>query len=73
VPVTDALYWSETVGEARTAVQMVAVNHARAQILAPHREVDPWEGLNRSAEAGAQPPRAEGTGAADSRGGGWEG
>lgn len=51
VPVTDAMYWSDVVGEARTRALMVAVNHARAQILAPHREVDPWEGLGRSPES----------------------
>jgi hypothetical protein len=42
VPVTDAAYWSDTVGEARQLATMVAVNHSRAQILAPHREMDPW-------------------------------
>lgn len=47
VPATDAMYWSDTVGEARQSAALVAFNHARAQILAPHREVDPWEGLNR--------------------------
>lgn len=47
VPVTDAAYWSDTVGEARTSASLLAFNHARAQILAPHREVDPWEGLAR--------------------------
>lgn len=48
IPVTEALYWSDIVGEARTRALMVAVNHSRAQILAPHREVDPWEGVDRS-------------------------
>jgi hypothetical protein len=51
VPVTDATYWSDTVGEARKTAPMLAVNHYRAQILAPHREVDPWSGLDRSGEA----------------------
>jgi hypothetical protein len=32
---------------------MVAINHSRAQILAPHREVDPWAGLDRAAAAEA--------------------
>ncbi|HEX5823060.1 MAG TPA: hypothetical protein VFY18_01250 [Candidatus Limnocylindrales bacterium] len=50
VPVTDATYWSDTVGEARTSAPLVAFNHHRAQILAPHREVDPWAGLDRSGE-----------------------
>ena len=31
---------------------MVAVNHARAQILAPHTDIDPWVGLDRSAGLG---------------------
>jgi hypothetical protein len=42
LPVTDATYWSDTVGEARQVATMVAINHARAQILAPYREMDPW-------------------------------
>jgi len=48
IPVTDAEYWSDRVGEARTATLVAAVNHSRAQILAPHREIDPWAGLDRS-------------------------
>lgn len=54
LPVTDATFWSDRVGEARTQAAMVAINHSRAQILAPHHEVDPWAGLNRAggAEAG---------------------
>jgi hypothetical protein len=53
IPVSDATYWSETVGEARTTAAIVAFNHRRAQILAPHREVDPWAGLDRSGETGS--------------------
>jgi hypothetical protein len=53
IPVTDAAFWSDTVGEARQVAPMVAINRHRAQILAPHREVDPWAGLDRSAGAGA--------------------
>jgi hypothetical protein len=45
VPVTDATYWSDTVGEARQTVSLLAFNQARAQVLAPFRAVDPWEGL----------------------------
>jgi hypothetical protein len=48
VPVTDATWWSESLGEPRTSAQAVAVNHSRAHILAPHRVVDPWEGLSRA-------------------------
>ena len=50
IPVTNAIYWSDRIGEARTTALVVAVNHNRAQILAPHREVDPWAGLDRSGE-----------------------
>jgi hypothetical protein len=60
LPVTDATYWSDTVGEARSTAPMVAVNHARAQILAPHREADPWAGLDRGAGASGgsgEPPQ----------------
>jgi hypothetical protein len=65
LPVTDAVYWSDRVGEARASALVVAVNHSRAQILAPHREVDPWAGLNRAreasaaAESAARPPDPE--------------
>lgn len=57
IPVTDATYWSDTIGEARQTAPMVAINHRRAQILAPHREVDPWAGLDRSGgSASPRPP-----------------
>jgi hypothetical protein len=56
IPVTDAVFWSDTVGEARTSAPMVAFNHRRAQILAPHREVDPWAGIDRSGETAPEPP-----------------
>ena len=45
IPVTDATYWSDRLGEARQSALIVAVNHKRAQILAQHQEVDPWAGL----------------------------
>lgn len=45
IPVTDATYWSDAINEARATAALVAVNHARCQILAPHHEVDPWAGL----------------------------
>jgi hypothetical protein len=62
IPITDATYWSDSVGEARASAPMVAVNHERAQILAPHREVDPWAGLDRGAAAEAgQPEPSEGS------------
>lgn len=62
LPVTDATFWSDTVGEAKQSAVMVAVNHARAQILAPHTDIDPWAGLDRSAGLGEDQvlaPRAD--------------
>ena len=57
IPITEATYWSDSIGEARATAQMVAINHHRAQILAPHREVDPWAGLDRAGggEPGSTP------------------
>ena len=51
IPVTEATYWSDVVTEARQTAMMVAVNHSRAQILAPHRELDPWVDM-RTGEGG---------------------
>ncbi len=45
LPVTEATFWSETVGEARQTVPLLAFNQARAQVLAPFRIVDPWADL----------------------------
>lgn len=42
VPVTDATYWSDQLNEPRTEAAMLAFNHARAQIMAPYQEHDPW-------------------------------
>ncbi len=42
VPVTEARFWSERLGEPITPVRMLAFNHARAQILAPYEERDMW-------------------------------
>ncbi len=56
IPVTDATYWSDSAAEARQTATMLAVNHARTQVLAPHRVVDPWAGLD--AGAAATPSRA---------------
>ncbi len=53
VPVTDAVFWSERLGEARQNAAMVAVNQARAQILAPYREVSPWPDLSGTAPSGS--------------------
>lgn len=51
VPVTDAVFWSDRLGEGRQSAAMVAVNQARAQILAPYREVDPWAGIGAAPSA----------------------
>lgn len=58
LPVTGAAFWSDVLGEARQTAELVAVNHARAQILAPHRFVDPWADLERPAETSATSPTA---------------
>jgi hypothetical protein len=36
IPVTDVTYWSDAAAEAPRTAPMVAVNHARAQILSPY-------------------------------------
>jgi hypothetical protein len=59
IPVTDATFWSDTTGEARQTASMVAINHRRAQILAPHRAVDPWAGLDRSGGAATDAPTGD--------------
>jgi hypothetical protein len=50
IPVTDATYWSDLVGKPRAVAAMIGFNHARAQILAPHHEVDPPARLDRGGE-----------------------
>lgn len=69
IPVTDATYWSDSLGEARTAAALLVVNHGLAQILAPHRELDPWAGLDSSG-AIAQ-PLGESSGEAPAEPTGW--
>lgn len=68
IPVTDATYWSDRVGEARTTAVIVAVNHTRAQIMAPHREVDPWAGLDRTGGSAISPDDADALSALDADG-----
>ena len=58
LPVTDATYWSDVLGEARATAALVAVNHERAQILAPHRVRRPV-GRSRSPEGQAGPDGPE--------------
>jgi hypothetical protein len=54
LPVTDATFWSDRLGEARRKALLVAVNQRRTQILAEHQEIDPWAGLG--APAPTTPP-----------------
>jgi hypothetical protein len=67
IPVTDATYWSEQLNVAKREAVLVAVNHRRAQYLAPHIEVDPWAGLELrpavESAAGATAEAGVGTGA----------
>ena len=41
LPVTEATFWSETIDVAPTKAPMLAVNHARAQILSPYSATTP--------------------------------
>lgn len=56
LPVTTATYWSDVLSEARATAELLAVNHERAQILAPHRVSDPWVGLDSDTRAPQPPP-----------------
>jgi hypothetical protein len=52
IPITDATYWADRLGEARQSVAYVAVNQNRAQVFAPFHESDPWAGAPERAEPG---------------------
>lgn len=56
LPVTGAAFWSDVLGEARQTAALVAVNHERAQILAPHTFVDPWADVGGAAAAATAAP-----------------
>jgi hypothetical protein len=60
LPVTDAAYWSDVLSESRATASLLAVNHERAQILAPYRVTDPWVGLDTSAPGTEPPPEPVG-------------
>ena len=62
LPVTDAVYWSDHLGEGRQSAVIVAVNQKRTQILAQHQEVDPWAGLGAPAPMTTPEPDPWGTG-----------
>ncbi len=64
LPVTEATYWSDTVNEPRTSAPMVAINHARCQILAPYREADPWAGMAPASGQAIRATDADGDGEA---------
>jgi hypothetical protein len=49
IPVTDACYWSDRLHEPKTNASFIAFNHARAHVLASHREPDVW-GVDALAE-----------------------
>ncbi|HEX5466598.1 MAG TPA: hypothetical protein VFW92_07965 [Candidatus Limnocylindrales bacterium] len=59
VPVSDATYWSEALREPRTSSVFLAFNHARAQILAPYAEQDPWSDARMNALSGGGPTSPE--------------
>ena len=62
LPITEATFWSDHVGEPRQQAVLVAVNHRRAQILAPHKVQRPVGGRRTTrggvaaAEAIDRPP-----------------
>ena len=60
LPVTAATYWSDVLSEARATAELIAVNHERAQILAPHRVADPWAGLDPGTPPVEPPPEPTG-------------
>jgi hypothetical protein len=60
LPVTSATFWSDVLQEARESAELLAVNHAKAQILAPHREADPWAGLDSAPRPDTPPPEPTG-------------
>ena len=61
LPVTEVTYWSETLREPRTDADMVAVNHARAQIFAPYEEPNVWRDVNSETERAEEPATAAAT------------
>jgi hypothetical protein len=72
LPITDATFWSDLVGEPRQHAVLVAVNHRRAQILAPYKERDPWEGIGGAAPGLAGEADGGGRDAGEERGAGAE-
>lgn len=46
IEVTDATFWSEALNEPRKRTSLLAVNHARAHVVAPFEERDVWAGVD---------------------------
>ena len=46
VRVAAASFWSDPLNEGRRRTPFIAVNGARVEVAAPHRDVDPWAGLD---------------------------
>ena len=46
IEVTDAIFWSEALNEPRKRTSTLAVNHARAHLVAPFEERDVWAGVD---------------------------
>jgi hypothetical protein len=46
IEVADATFWSESLNEPRKRTSLLAVNHARAHVVAPFEERDVWAGVD---------------------------
>jgi hypothetical protein len=46
VGVAGASFWSDSLNEGRRQAPFIAVNGAHVVVAAPHRDVDPWAGLD---------------------------
>lgn len=46
IEVSDATFWSESLNEPRKRTSFLAVNHARAHVVAPFEERDVWAGVD---------------------------
>jgi len=68
IPITEATFWSDRLGEPRTHAQMLAVNHSRAHIFAPYEEHDVWAGLPGATEEAVAPSPGAAPGSAPEEG-----
>lgn len=69
IPVTNATYWSDSAGEAPREAPMVAINHARAQILSPWGDLPADEG---PADEGTAPESPDSESAETGEPTGWD-